>query len=155
MKTVIFAIAIAAFLLVVSILVGFSSPTQKVDAAQRQLQKAKIGLDLAQASANIVVVEEGKIEASKTEIWACELAIQKNNNHIKEINSKLTNDGSVLDDLYEARRNAMEMKNYRMKKRIAAIENEQSTWTKIKGEFNKDAVTFGNAVYVLVFEKRN
>ena len=155
MKTIIFAIAIASLLVVVSIFTGFPSPAEKADEAQNKLQEAKIGLKFALASANEVAKNESKLEASKTEIWECELAIQDNKNHIIDINSRLTNDGSVLNDLYENRIRAIEMKNYQLEKRIAVIENEQSRWEQLKRELSKDLDKFGKSMYALVFEKRD
>lgn len=155
MKTTIFAIAIASLLVVVSIFTGFSSPAEKAVEAHTKLQEAKIGLNFAQASANEVAKEESKLEASKTEIWECELEIQSNKNNIIDINSRLTNDGSVLNDLYENRIRAIEMKNYQLEKRIAVIENEQSSWEQLKRELSKDLDKFGKNMYSLVFEKRD
>lgn len=155
MRTVIFVLAIASLLLVGSIFTGFPSPAQKAQAAQIKLQEAKISLDFAQTTANKVAEKEIKIEASKSEIWECELAIQKNENQIREINSRMSNDGSVLDDLYTNRVSAIVMKNYQLKKRIVAIENEQSNWEQIKREFSKDVDKFGQTINTLIFEKRN
>ncbi|MEI8086293.1 MAG: hypothetical protein WCG93_08775 [Paludibacter sp.] len=155
MKNIIFVLAVASIIVVGSIFTGFPSPAQKAEAAQIKLQEAKIGLDFAQTTADEVATKELKIETSKTEIWECELAIQTNNHDIVEINARMANDGSVLDELYSNRVNAMEMKNYQLQKRIAVIESEQSTWEQIKREFNKDADKFGKNLYGLVFEKRN
>lgn len=155
MRTVIFVLAIASLLLVGSIFTGFPSPAQKAQAAQIKLQEAKISLDFAQTTANKVAEKEIKIEAFKAEIWECELAIQNNENHIREINLRMSNDGSVLDDLYTNRVSAIVMKNYRLKKRIIAIENDQSNWEQLKRELSKDIGKFGETINLLLFDKRN
>jgi len=155
MKTIIFSIAIASALVLVSIFTGFPLPSHKVNDTQNKLQEAKISFSFGQSSAKEMAEKQTLLEASKTEIWECETTIENNENHILQINSKISNDGSVLEGLYENRINALKMKNYQLQKKITAIENNQSSWEQLKRELNKDVEKFGSKMYLLVFEKRN
>lgn len=155
MKNIIFALAVASVIVVGSIFTCFPSPAQKAIAAQNKLQEARISLSLAKSNASEEAEKETFAEQLNSEIWKSEDTIMKNENRIVEINSKITKSGTALDEHYGNRIDALQMKNYKLKKRIETIKNNQSLWVRFSGEFRQDLKEFAQTVNVLVFEKRN
>lgn len=155
MNNIIFALAIVSVLVVGSIFTGFPSPAQKTQAAQKKLYEAQLNLNFVENNAAKVAEKETLTELVETEIWKSEVTIMNNENRIVEINFKIENSGIQLGELYRNRINAIQMKNYKLKKKIESLENNQSIWEKIKREFNQDTHEFAKTLKVLVLEKRN
>jgi len=80
------------------------------------------------------------------------MLVKNNERHINEMKSKIKNDGSTLDVMYENRASAIKMKNYQLQKKIIAIENNLSNWEQLKRELTKDLEEFTKKIRSLMLE---
>ena len=152
MRSIIFGIAIASLLVLVAILIGFPTPNEKANNAHKKLEKAKINAFLVQRSTNEVADKVSELKKSKIKMKECEMTIKNNDRHINEMKSKIKNDGSTLDVMYENRASAIKMKNYQLQKKIIAIENNLSNWEQLKRELTKDLEEFTKKIRSLMLE---
>ncbi len=141
MRSIIFGIAIASLLVLVAILIGFPTPNEKANNAHKKLEKAKINAFLVQRSTNEVADKVSELKKSKIKMKECEMTIKNNDRHINEMKSKIKNDGSTLDVMYE--------------NRASAIKMNLSNWEQLKRELTKDLEEFTKKIRSLMLEKRN
>jgi chromosome segregation ATPase len=145
MKNILFMLAIA-MLITSGSFIGCQSPTEKKEAAEKDLQEAKE--DLREAQQEVVdslhraaTVEE--YEAFKAE---AQLKIKKNNDRIAELRVKRSKPGKAMDEYYETRIVALEKKNAELKVEIDSYDRSRTDWEQFKREFNHDMDEIGEAI---------
>jgi len=145
MKNILFMLAIA-MLITSGSFIGCQSPTEKVEAAEKDLQEAKEDVrdaqqEVADSLHRAATAEE--YEAFKTEV---QVKIKKNNDRIAELRVKRSKPGKAMDEYYETRIVALEKRNAELKVEIDSYDKSRSDWEQFKREFNHDMDELGEAI---------
>jgi len=154
MGKTLFALAIASFLLLGTLLTGFPSPAQKEHTAQFKIQEAQIGLNIARDDATEIQQETSKEELLKKTILESEITIKDNENQMTNLNLKMSNTDPDNYDLYNDRIRSLEMKNVTLERKIADSEKNLSNWEKIKRGLKHEANELGDSFESFVEDNR-
>jgi len=154
MRKTIIALAIAAMFIVGFILLGFPSSARKTKVAQTKVQTAQQGLNVARNAA--YDLEQKKVVKDKLnyDILEAKVTIIDNEIRIAELNNKIENSGTEMDEFYINKIGSLEMKNISLQKSIAENEKKQSNWDKLKRMFNYQMDDFGNAFSEFIVDNR-
>lgn len=147
MKKVIYPLAIALVLTAV-ILTGCNTTpsTPEVEAAQAEVDSAKLELKAAQKAATTEEWEAFKAE-SETKIRTNELSIA-------DFKDRISASAPKSDALYLEKINKLEQQNKDMKARIDNYEKMQSDWASFKNEFNHDMDELGTALKDILVDNK-
>ena len=145
MKNILFMLAIA-MLITSGSFIGCQSPTEKKEAAEKDLQEAK--QDVREAQQEVVdslhrAATVAEYEAFKAD---AQVRIKRNNDRIAELRVKRSKPGKAMDEYYETRIVALEKRNRELKEEIDSYDRSRSDWGEFKREFNHDMNEIGEAI---------
>ncbi|MCX6268594.1 MAG: peptidase M23 [Bacteroidetes bacterium] len=120
-----------------AILTGCNTPSQKVEAAQENVNQAND--ELAQANQEYLAdVENYRIETAKR--------IAANDESIREFNAKIAHDKKAVREDYQKKMAVLEQKNRDMKAKMDNYKDDgKENWIIFKAEFNHDMEEMGKA----------
>jgi len=126
--------------------IGCQSPTEKKEAAEKDLQEAK--QDVREAQQEVVdslhrAATVAEYEAFKAD---AQVRIKRNNDRIAELRVKRSKPGKAMDEYYETRIVALEKRNRELKEEIDSYDRSRSDWGEFKREFNHDMNEIGEAI---------
>jgi len=145
MKNILFMLTIA-MLIVSGSFIGCQSPTEKKEAAEKDLQNAKEDLQKAQNEVADSLHRAATAEEYEAFKADAQIRINKNNDRIAELRVKKSKPGKTLDEYYESRITALEKRNRELKDKIDMYDRSQSNWAEFKREFNHDMDELGKAI---------
>jgi chromosome segregation ATPase len=145
MKNILFMLTIA-MLIASGSFIGCQSPTEKKEAAEKDLQEAK--QDVREAQQEVVDSLHRAATAAEYEAFKADaqLKIKKNNDRIAELRVKRSKPGKAMDEYYETRIVALEKRNKELKEEIDSYDRNRSDWSEFKREFNHDMDELGKAI---------
>ena len=145
MKSILFMLVIAMFMVSGSF-IGCQSPTEKKEAAEKDLQEAKE--DLREAQKEVVDSMHRAATAQEYEAFKADaqVKIKKNNDRIAELRVKRSKPGKAMDEYYETRIVALEKRNRELKEEIDSYDRSRSDWGEFKREFNHDMDDLGHSI---------
>ena len=145
MKNILLTLSIA-ILMVSGSMVGCQSPTEKKEAAEKDLQNAKEDLEKAQQAVADSLHRAATVEEYEAFKADAQIRINKNNERIAELRVKKSKPGKALDEYYESRISALEKRNRELKDKIDMYDRSHSDWAEFKREFNHDMDELGKAI---------
>jgi len=145
MKNILFLLAIA-MLITSGSFIGCQSPTEKKEAAEKDVQEAK--QDVREAQQEIVDSLHRAATAEEYEAFKADaqVRIKRNNDRIAELRVKRSKPGKAMDEYYETRIVALEKRNRELKVEIDSYDRSRSDWGEFKREFNHDMNEIGEAI---------
>jgi small-conductance mechanosensitive channel len=154
MKKTTFTLAIAT-LAIGSIVMSCKSNTEKEQAAQENVDSAKVAVEEAEED-----LAEAK-RAATAEEWqefkdATNAKIEENNAKIAELKLKVKKTGKDIDKAYQANIDTIEQKNKRLKIKLDTYKNDaNSDWESFKREFNHDTDELGQSLKDFTVNNKN
>ncbi|HEU4791645.1 MAG TPA: hypothetical protein VFS71_18300 [Flavobacterium sp.] len=154
MKKSILTLAIAT-LVIGSIVISCKPNTEKEQAAQENVDSAKVAVteaedDLAEAK-RVATAEEWKAFKDSTNA-----KIEENNAKIAELKLKIKKTGKDIDKAYQRNIDTMEQKNKNLKAKLDSYKNDvNSDWESFKREFDHDMDELGNSLKDFTVNNKN
>ena len=137
MKKSILALAAATFITCAVLTSCNTTPSQKIENAQENVNQANKDLDQANKE-YLADIENYRIETAKT--------IAANDESIKEFNARMAHDKKAANADYKKRMAELEQKNKDMKIRLENYKAEgKDKWVIFKAEFSHDMDEMGKA----------
>ncbi len=155
MKTLVINFRVSLLILAVAIFGGCQSSSDKMDAANKNVDEAKEELKEVQAEAQAVAVKVANAEEWRVFKSESEVKIKENEIRIGELRVKMKKSGKTFDAMYEKNIIALEQKNKDLRTNISNYEKNQSDWESFKREFNHDMDELGQAIKDLTVNNKN
>ena len=146
MKKTLFTLT-ATTLVAVAFVVSCQSPTEKVAAAQENVQDAKQDLKLDQKNAAVAEQKMATAEEWKAFKTESETQITDNDKRIAILKSNMRNEGRTKDADYARRIDTLELRNKDLKYRMDTYDKGgKSNWETFKTEFKTDLDGLGQSL---------
>jgi peptidoglycan hydrolase CwlO-like protein len=142
-------------LVIGSIAVSCKSNTEKEQAAQKNVDSAKVAVekaeeDLAEAK-RAATAEEWKAFKDSTNA-----KIEENKSEIAKLKLKIKKTGKDIDNAYQKSIDTLEQKNKNLKTKLDSYKNDvDSDWKSFKREFNHDMDELGQSLKDFTKDNKN
>jgi hypothetical protein len=154
MKKSFFTLVVATFL-VGSLVISCKPNSANEQAAQENLDSAKVAVTVAEND-----LDEAKRVATTAEWQAfkdsANLKIEENNIKIAELKLKIKKTGNDIDNAYQRNIDTIEKRNKNLKLKVNSYKNDiDSDWNSFKREFNHDMDELGQSLKDFTVNNKN